>query len=226
VPWFIVPFMSLSKLLLLNTMLNSQHPWMLIFHACLAITFLILTFQATTTTHHRVSAVDVSPRNKMNLITHMDMKQLFSRNLNLIANSIHCSETADTTAGSFCGSISISNYSLADAATYFQAAKIASLLGTNPAYGVRQYVVKYKTQIQKNGTPIDATGIVALPVVGTTTSAPAGGFPILMIGHFSVGVADKFAPSQTLAESTDVVNAFISSFLRNYVAHGSSLLFC
>jgi hypothetical protein len=150
---------------------------------------------------------------------HADMPKPVNRKLKLIANSISCTENANKTVGSFCGSVSVANYTVADAAAFFQAQKFATILGKSPAYGVQDYVIKYKTQIRKNASPIDATGTVFFPVVGTT-KAPAGGFPIAVFCHYSVGISDLFAPSQTLAESSDIVISYIASSLRNYVANG------
>jgi hypothetical protein len=183
---------------------------------CLA--YLLVT--CTLGDHHATAATG---RSHFNKASRADMAKLVSRKLNLVANSISCSESANKTVGSFCGSVSVANYTVADAAAFFQAQKFATVVGKSPAYGAQEYVVKYKTQIRKNASTIDATGIVALPVVGAT-KAPVGGFPIVVFCHFTVGIADLFAPSQTLVESSDIFISFVASSLRNYVANGFILV--
>ena len=117
--------------------------------------------------------------------------------------------------GDFCGAVLNKVYTLADAANFAGADLLLTAANRTATYQVSEYVVKYKTQIRE-GTVIDATGIVMLPMRG---KAIPGGHPVLLYGHGTVGIDDADAPSATI-QSPNAWVGFEYSILRNYTAIG------
>jgi pimeloyl-ACP methyl ester carboxylesterase len=146
-----------------------------------------------------------------------------SRQLLLTANSIACSEVTSQ-PGDFCGSISVANFTASGANTNLFASNFAAFLKRNPLFGVKEYVIKYKTQLEKNGTAVSATGIVVLPNV-EAVQPPVGGFPIVVWCHYAVGISDDYAPSEDFFKNTmGSISASLRTYFRNYPANGFILV--
>ncbi len=118
-------------------------------------------------------------------------------------------DAAKITPGDFCGSLLSSTFAAADAASFSKATEFGTASGKTATFGVKEYRVRYKTQVDAASTVIDATGVILLP----DGVAPTGGFPILMWGHGTVGMADTAAPSINPSANMEVS-------IRNYAARG------
>jgi len=130
-----------------------------------------------------------------------------------LTDSIIC-PTTKSSPGDFCGAKLYTVYKLADSANFTGSNVFEFASNRTASYHISEYVFKYKTQV-RNGTVIDATGIIMLP---RGLSIPEG-HPILMFGHGTVGSNDEAAPSATL-DNLDFFLSLELNGMRNFATIG------
>jgi len=130
-----------------------------------------------------------------------------------LSDSIICESTI-ASPGEFCGAKLYTTYNLADSANFTGSNFFASASNRTATYLISEYVFKYKTQV-RNGTIIDATGVIMLP----RGLAIPGGHPLLMYAHGTVGSNDEDAPSATLKTPNFYVGLEYNA-MRNFAAIG------